>query len=191
MPRGSYFKTQSTPERFWSKVQQSDGCWEWQGGKASMRYGRFRYHTSTGEVLHVPAHRFAWTLAYGSIPDGMYVCHKCDNPPCVRPDHLFLGTPGDNVRDMVTKHREPNGCAMTRDKRYARRAAMIDMRQAGMSAISIATQFKLSRQRVHDILTTHGPGHWPHPWMGQPSERVCDCHSRCCVEARRNKRQDA
>ena len=89
-------------ERFWSKVQKndtSDGCWLWMGSKSPSGYGMFH------RKPFVSAHRFAWITIYGIIPDGMNVLHQCDNPACVRPEHLFLGTQGDNVRDMMRKGR--------------------------------------------------------------------------------------
>jgi hypothetical protein len=99
----------TVPERFWSKVQKSDGCWLWNGrnGPPAARMliaGRFEL-----------AHRVSWRLHFGEIPAGKYVCHHCDNPPCVRPDHLFVGTPRDNMRDMIAKGRAvyPNATKTT------------------------------------------------------------------------------
>lgn len=86
-------------DRFWAKVDTSGDCWIW---TASVRNGYGQFGTPEGIQ---PAHRVAWTLANGDIPDGLIVCHRCDNPPCVRPDHLFLGTQLDNVRDMIDKGR--------------------------------------------------------------------------------------
>lgn len=87
--------------RFWAKVHKSDGCWEWTGKRAS-GYGRFV--TPPGRRMW-SAHRYSWTLANGPIPDGLFVLHHCDNKPCVRPEHLFLGTNADNMRDAWRKGR--------------------------------------------------------------------------------------
>lgn len=74
------------------------GCWEWSGLRSARGYGRFGHDSRR-------AHRIAWELTFGPVPDGLLVCHTCDNPPCIRPEHLFLGTDADNARDMVAKGR--------------------------------------------------------------------------------------
>ena len=91
---------QSVADRFWAKVAKGDGCWEWQGAMAN-RYGAFKL-----AGRQIGAHRLALQLGgEEDIPSGMVVCHRCDNPRCVRPDHLFVGTRSDNSQDMSRKGR--------------------------------------------------------------------------------------
>jgi hypothetical protein len=100
--------------RFWRFVSTGDGCWEWTGGRAGQRgYGAFGL---TRDRM-VYAHRFSWIMHFGPIPEGLFVCHRCDNPPCVRPDHLFLGSHRDNMADMVGKRRYPLTRPATRGER--------------------------------------------------------------------------
>lgn len=94
----------SLEARFWSKVDKSGECWLWLGGRNEKQYGILSVFIDK-KHHNKKAHRIVWELTYGNIPDGMLVCHKCDNPPCCNPTHLFLGTHKDNVRDMMSKNR--------------------------------------------------------------------------------------
>jgi hypothetical protein len=87
-------------DRFWDRVLIGDGCWEWQGATSGKGYGR----VSVGG-RKLSAHRVAWTLWNGPITSGLFILHHCDNPPCVRPDHLFEGTHLVNMRDARSKGR--------------------------------------------------------------------------------------
>ena len=90
--------------RFWHKVEKStsDKCWEYQASTNIDGYGKF-----TLNCIDIAAHRFSWQELHGKIPDGMCILHKCDNPPCVNPSHLYLGTPANNFADMVSRTYKP------------------------------------------------------------------------------------
>jgi hypothetical protein len=92
-------------ERYWKYAVKTDGCWEWSGFTDEMGYGRVSAFTSDDRWVPHLAHRISWELHFGPIPDELLVLHRCDNPPCSRPDHLFLGTQLDNVRDCIAKGR--------------------------------------------------------------------------------------
>ena len=91
----------ATLNQLYARTQWNGDCLEWTGPKNPKGYGQVAHQGVTQ-----PAHRVMWELEFGEIvPYDIYVCHTCDNPCCVNTDHLFLGTPGDNVRDMVAKGR--------------------------------------------------------------------------------------
>jgi len=95
-------------DRFWSKVgitANPDRCWEWQGNKGVRNYGYFSVTVSPDRDLPVIPTRIMYYLHYGVHPSGKCVCHTCDNPKCVNPTHLFLGTNKDNTQDMIAKGR--------------------------------------------------------------------------------------
>lgn len=89
--------------RFWKFVRRTDTCWEWTGATKA-GYGKF---AMSGAQPSMFAHRVSYESAYGAIPAGKHVCHRCDNPLCIRPDHLWLGTPKENMWDAIRKGRAP------------------------------------------------------------------------------------
>lgn len=102
MPKGIYPRRSRTlAERFWSHVAKSDGCWLWTAARGPRGYGIVGIVGSTTRL----AHRVSWALTHGPIPAGLHVLHRCDNPPCCNPDHLFLGTHAENMQDMAAKGR--------------------------------------------------------------------------------------
>jgi hypothetical protein len=149
-----------SPEaRFWKQTlkQDGDGCWNWLTGCDMDGYGAF-----AGEfdgVLYRRAHRYSYALHFGHPPVGMHVCHKCDNPKCVRPDHLFIGSPLENMTDKMTKGRHvvPFGA----DHHWAvlteaqARAILIDARPYNQ----LANEYGVSPATIGDIKSRYS---WPH-----------------------------
>lgn len=150
---------QRTPiaDRFWPKVQRVDGagCWFWRG--STDRNGRGRIlpdmniaYTPGVKPTPALAYRVAWELTYGPIPIGMHVCHHCDNPNCVRPDHLFVGNALDNVADMIAKGRANHSgpAKLTRAD-----AQSIRLRHAsGETRKGLANAYGVSRSQIGRIV---------------------------------------
>jgi hypothetical protein len=146
-------------ERFWSKVQKGNGCWELTASKNWAGYGKFwdGKHLTSG-------HRHSWIIAYGTIPDGMWVLHRCDNPGCVRPDHLFLGVAFDNIHDMMQKGRRGytglRGEKNPRGKLCAN--AVVEIRNrfaAGETRAQLAVAYQVGWSSVDRIVSGQ---YWPH-----------------------------
>lgn len=130
---------------FWALVDASAGpdtCWPWLGSRMKVGYGRMRFANRPD----VGTHRLSWELSYGAIPDGLWVLHRCDNRICCNPKHLFLGTPYDNIHDMMNKgrrkdydkhgERNPN-CKLTDDQVAQLRAD----RSAGLPYSALAEKY--------------------------------------------------
>jgi hypothetical protein len=136
-------------ERFESKFVRGNGCWEWNGCASPVGYGFFYYGDGLGMVN---AHRAAWMLYRGSIPDGSQVLHRCDNPSCVNPDHLFLGTHQENMDDKGAKGRqaegEGHGLAKMNNRAVMEIRAAFD---AGISPKAIGDFYGLNRTNVYTI----------------------------------------
>lgn len=143
-------------ERFWAKVRlDDDGCWRYEGPYGRGGYGLF-HAMGRGKIR---AHRVAFFLANGRWPrPGMDICHRCDNPPCVRPDHLWEGTRAENNADMRAKGRHhgvksPVGEAHPLAKiTWPEAAAIRAAHDSGESLHSIARRYPISRQRIREIV---------------------------------------
>jgi hypothetical protein len=92
-------------ERFWNKVEKTADCWTWKGAKTNKGYGIYSSFYKFGFFKSQFAHRVSYFLANGNFDSDLLVCHKCDNPSCVNPNHLFIGTYSDNAQDMSDKGR--------------------------------------------------------------------------------------
>jgi hypothetical protein len=142
--------------RFWSKaVKRPSGCWEWTGNKIRTGYGRFSY--GPADNFERPyAHRIAYTLVVGPIPEGLYVCHHCDNPSCINPDHLFAGTPAENIADMDRKGRRVTTSRKgERNGRSKLKVCEVEeirrLRGLGVSGVLLSKMFKVSNPMIYYI----------------------------------------
>jgi len=149
--------------RFWSHVRKTDDCWLWCGPKNAYGYGTFNISANP-----VRAHRFAYELTYGLILPGLLCCHHCDVRLCVRPEHLFLGTNGDNLRDMSSKGRsgahvhpetlargDRNGSRM-HPERYPRGEQHISAKLTDAQVIEIRRLYTQTQTTYHLLALRYG-----------------------------------
>jgi len=144
-------RKQTPEERFWSKVdvRGEDECWDWQGQIGTTTgYGRFSLnHKDMG------AHRMAWILAYGPIPEGKCVLHSCDNRPCVNKRHLFLGDKTTNMADKVKKDRQAKGEQMSQTRLTDKQALEIRrLYTNGYTQTQITKLFDVGTSVIHRIV---------------------------------------
>ncbi len=131
-------------------LRKEDGCWDWKGSK-SKKYGSLQYG---GKYKSISAHQASWIIHNGPIPKGMFICHHCDNPRCTRPDHLFIGSPQDNVLDMINKGRNVTLCgeAAPGSKLLEKEVILIKyMLDNGTSLTDIAKEFNVHIATIWDI----------------------------------------
>ena len=147
--------------RFWEKVDKSEMCWEWTAASNTWGYGHIWRNEKT-----VKAHRTSWEFAFGPIPDGLFVCHHCDNAKCVNPDHLFLGTQSDNMRDCSRKGRlnrtikaigEAHGAAVLTEDQIINIREIY--RKGDRSQADIVCEFGVHRTTIGYIVRGHT---WAH-----------------------------
>lgn len=143
----------SLVERFFSKVEinskENNSCWLWKGSTYLNGYGSF---CVAGRKPNV-ASRVSWQIAHGEIPEGMVVCHICDNKLCVRPSHLFLGTQADNINDMKQKGRMAYGDKLPHTKLSDKEVSLI--RSLDLPAKVIAKTFNISPGYVYELRHKH------------------------------------
>ena len=148
-------------DRFWAKVDKSgpDDCWNWNAGTSNKGYGRFAFQGKTRF-----AHRVSWLIANGSIKNansyhGVCVLHRCDNPPCVNPKHLFLGTHQDNINDMVNKGRSNLGSK--HGKSSLTESSVEFIRSCGLRSTALSRIFKVSPNTISEARFGRT---WKHVW---------------------------
>ena len=124
-------------------MNKTGGCWEWTASVSEKGYGYFRVGKKT-----FSAHRWIYEFLYGPIPYGKLVCHTCDNPPCVNPDHLWLGTAQDNSSDMVSKDRQTWGLRNSQAKLTAGEVDKIRSLRGKLTTRQIGAMFDVSCSTV-------------------------------------------
>jgi hypothetical protein len=135
-----------TRDQFMAKLVRNEatGCLEWHGVKNANGYGKTKIRGKDWNV-----HRYVWTLVNGPIPDGLFVCHKCDNRQCAEPDHLFLGTPKDNQQDMVRKGRSLKGERNNKSKLTPDDVRAI--RASNQRQVDLAAQYGVAQNMISKI----------------------------------------
>lgn len=142
-------------QRFWAKVEKTDTCWLWQGNVWHCGYGTI---WRDGESKY--AHRIAYELQNGPVPDGIHVCHRCDNPLCVRGDHLFLGTLHDNMKDKFQKRRHAKGERHGNSRLKSEDIReIISLVEAGSTQAEVARKYGVDQSHVSRIV---GGDSWSH-----------------------------
>lgn len=144
-------------ERFLSRVDmKSDSdCWLWTGRTNPDGYGQFDCQNTA-----IASHRYMWSILNGEIPSDMVICHKCDNPPCCNPQHLFMGTVQDNVRDRDTKGRQANHSGTKNGRAVLSEAEVLRvraLRDSGVTYKGIAREMGVSEGCINHILNGR---HW-------------------------------
>lgn len=145
----------ATPEqRFWLKVAKTDTCWSWTAARLPHGYGLF--YANSQKVL---AHRFSYELHYGPIPPGFNIRHRCDNPPCIRPDHLALGTQADNVTDMIQRGRMNHSNKAVGERHPSHRLTEGTVRAirdryaaGGVRQVELAQEYGISQPSISALL---------------------------------------
>lgn len=135
-----------------AKIRKTDSCWIWTGATNWKGYGTFGMNGT-----HWIASRAAYHFFKGNIPEGMFVCHRCDNPPCCNPAHLFIGTVLDNKRDALSKGRKQG--RNKRDLNSPRYAEIRALRKSGMPRGAIALRFNLNERTIYKICHDLTPRH--------------------------------
>ena len=140
-----------TPEeRFWSKVDKTsnpNGCWEWTASKYKDGYGRYWINNKT-----LRAHRYSYEIHNIPITNDLYVCHTCDNPACVNPAHLFLGTPKDNMDDKVSKGRCQDQKGLKNPFVKLSEADILDIRSRKLSSNQYIKKYGISQTHFYAII---------------------------------------
>lgn len=152
------YTSRALADRLWSRTDRSGDCWLWLGALSPKGYGSIMTGSKCdGTHKAKRAQRVAWEITYGPIPDGLFVCHHCDVPRCVRPEHLFLGTAAENTADMLAKGREShdhgskgvaNCNAVLNDDKVR---AILGLHARGVRGVDLAQMFGVNKVTISKV----------------------------------------
>ena len=147
-------KAREISDLFWSKVDKQDECWIWIAAINMFGYGHFAI-----ERKIYKAHRVAYMIKHGDIPDGMYILHSCDNPACVNPEHLRVGTQKDNIMDRTIRGRHNPTSGTKNAWAKLTEKDVLQIRGSNLSALELSELYGISRSNIYNIL---GRRTWTH-----------------------------
>lgn len=170
--KGKQLTKEEFIERFWDKVDKTGDCWEWTGSRNASGYGQFNnkpFGTSA-------AHRISFLLSVGEILPGNVICHRCDNPPCVNPDHLFQGTHADNMQDAINKGRLVGPFGDRVSKKTEKKRGVIDklkeeIKEQAHKIIELEAR-KITTKTKTVIVKEKCKCYKPEPQLNQPFTKI-------------------
>ncbi len=149
-------------ERFWSKVDKTDTCWLWTASTNTDGYGHINIQGKTKA-----SHRLVWTWINGSIPNKLQVLHKCDNTRCVKPEHLFLGTQQENIKDMINKNRQSKKMGRKGEKHSQNKLTELNVKrirqlyeETTLTQKELAEMFKVCQAQIWRIINKKNWSHF-------------------------------
>ncbi len=163
-----------------------DGCWEWTGARQQKGYGVIHLKNYDFPERVVAVHRLVYSICVSPVPDGLCVLHRCDNPPCCRPDHLFLGTDSDNIADKVAKGRQAVGPVVRKNHEHLKGEAVLTAKLTADDVLEIrrrfadcdrpseiAGAFGISETHLYYIVRGESWPHLPLAYKGELRRRPC------------------
>jgi hypothetical protein len=153
-PASAKYKHSNTLEEYWEqrvKKSPDNSCWKFATKGDKDGYPQIQGSKVCKKANVARAHQLSYLLFRGPIPDGMFVCHKCDNPWCVNPEHLFLGSPNDNVQDMMIKGRYKHPTLTHQIGKLSKKQKREIINSRDMTALQLAKKYNISWSRVYQI----------------------------------------
>jgi len=160
---GKYVSSKEEIFKRHADISDENNCWEWKAFKNAKGYGQTKIGGRSGKLIL--SHRLSWVINFGEIPEGLHVCHKCDNPSCVNPNHLFLGTNLDNIKDRVSKGRSHRiWLKVDREKQPRCKITnkqiieIIELKKSKIPALEISKIFNVNVSHIYRLIKKFNSG---------------------------------